>query len=93
MRPSLPYRCESSAAAVWDCVERSLALGEAEEMDSSKTYLSRVDFLTAEGVVVGTHDGSWRCVSCLLNRGFLDFSMMVIAITAASVGHVIVRLS
>lgn len=38
---------------------------ERRDRVHSKTHLARVDLLTAERVVVGTHLGCWRCAAGL----------------------------
>ena len=46
-------------AALWRAWLRSEGPGCALELgDDGSTYLARVDLLTTEGIVVGTHDGN-----------------------------------
>ncbi len=60
--------------------------------DDGSTYLARVDLLTTEGVVVGTHDGSLWCVTWLMRFKSSMLKRTTISRLREDVGHVIIGL-
>ena len=60
--------------------------------DDGSTYLARVDLLTTEGVVVGTHDGDLWCVTWLMRFKSSMLKHTMIWRLREDVGHVIIGL-
>lgn len=51
-----------------------------------ETYLSGIDLLTAEGVVVGTHGGGFACSTGVVESGQLSMSFLTAVTNLAKGG-------